>query len=66
MGTTFKTKTTLREERRPPENPDAPGEPYDSVFAEAGVANRGRQEHNEYVCFDRKRVYPEHIVWYKL
>ena len=36
----------------------------DSIFAEAGVANKGKQQDNEYIVFRPCQVYPEYIVWY--
>lgn len=34
----------------------------DSVVANPGVANSGRQHHQEFVVFDRGQVYPEFII----
>ena len=76
MGSAFMTNRLHTNERRPPPNPAfrggaAPGRaqgvtgtPHDSIMAENGVANGGRQVHNEYVVFQPGQVYPEFIVWY--
>ena len=57
-------KAGHNDERRPPDNPSTPGQPYDSIFAEQGVGNHGTQQHNEYVVFHGQQCYPEYIVWY--
>jgi hypothetical protein len=73
MGWPFCTNTTHNDSvRRPPDNlngrvyDSATGHyfvpPYDSIFAQSGVANDGRQEHNEYVVFNREQVFPEYLV----
>ena len=64
MGSVHKTTVTHRNARRPVDNAATPGAPYDSIFAETGVANGGRQTHNEFVVFRHDQVYPEYIVWY--
>jgi hypothetical protein len=64
MGSAFKTAQTHQNLRRPEDNPATPGAPFDSIFAETGVANRGHQAHNEFVVFRHDQVYPEYIVWY--
>ena len=64
MGFAFKTPRVHKGERRPPNNSATPGAPFDSIFAEAGVANGGKQLHNEYVVFRHDQVYPEYIIWY--
>ena len=48
--------------RRPTSNDANDGKPFDSVFAESGVAHGGTQRHNEYVVFDKWQVYPEYLV----
>ncbi len=53
------TAKSHKNERRPPEN-------YDSIFARHEIANDRQQHHNEYVVFDRRQVYPEYIVRYKV
>ena len=46
MGSAYKTAQQHRGLRRPRDNPGTPGAPFDSIFAETGVANGGRQLHN--------------------
>jgi hypothetical protein len=62
MGSPYCTTTLHHNQRRPPDNADTPGRPFDSIFAEKGIANGGQQHHNEYVVFNRDQVYPEYIV----
>jgi len=38
---------------------------FDRVFAQAGQANSGGQQHNEYVVYKDHQVYPEFIVQFK-
>ena len=64
MGFAFKTARVHKGERRPANNPATPGAPFDSIFAEVGVANGGKQLHNEYAVFRHDQVYPEYIIWY--
>jgi hypothetical protein len=64
MGSPYCTATSHKRLLLPPENPATPGRPFDSIFAEHGIANGGQQHHNEYVVFDRHQVYPEYIVQY--
>ena len=66
MGIPFCTSTQHKNARRAPDNPGTPGRPFDSIFAEGGVANAGDQRHNEYVVFDRLQVYPEYVVHYRV
>ena len=65
MGEAHMTKTT-HSDRRPPINPAAgqKGRTFDSIFAQKGVANDGKQFHNEYVVFKSDQCYPEFIVYY--
>eukprot|EP00961_Rhodomonas_salina_P125928 1696749-Rhodomonas_salina.1 len=51
--------------RRPDQNEDT-NRPYDSIFAQKGVANQGDQKHNEYVVFESTQVYPEYLVQFTL
>lgn len=55
IGDWYSTKTTRKEERRPPEKEDGSRQLYDSVFAE--------RYHNEYVVYDGAQVYPEYFIW---
>jgi hypothetical protein len=64
MGSPYCTSTSHRHQRRPPDNAATPGRPFDSIFAQKGIAHGGEQIHNEYVVFDRYQVYPEYIVRY--
>ena len=76
MGSAFLTTKSHNNERRPPANPafgstggaaqgrGVSGTPHDSIMAESGVANGGRQVNNEYVVFHPAQAYPEFIVWY--
>jgi hypothetical protein len=66
VGAPYRTNTTHLNLRRPEENPATPGKPYDSIFAETGVAQAGGQVHNEYVIFNGNQVLPEYIIWYKI
>ena len=66
MGSAFQTDDIHRSQRRPPLNPNTPGMPYDSIFAETGIARSGAQVHNEYVVFTPGQVYPEFVIWFKL
>lgn len=68
MGASFCTHGRHINERRPPANPSDPrgvGIPFDSIFAESGVARQGEQLHNEFVCFRDYQIYPEYIVYFK-
>ena len=50
MGAAFLTRASHKNERRPPTNPESKcGSPYDSIFAQSGVANCQKQIHNEYL-----------------
>ena len=51
---------------QPPDDPERPGAPYDTIFAENGVANDGRQIHNEYAVFRPEHAYPELILYYRV
>jgi hypothetical protein len=50
--------------RKPQDNPDTPGRAYDSVFAEAGVANRQSQNHNECIVYHGEQAYAEYVIYY--
>jgi hypothetical protein len=62
MGWPHCTTESHAGSRRPNSNAANDGKPFDSIFAESGVANGGAQRHNEYVVFDRWQVYPEYLV----
>jgi hypothetical protein len=66
MGSPHMTNRRHSGERRPPDNPAfaQSGIPHDSIMAEGGVSNGGRQINNEYVVFHPGQAYPEYIVWY--
>jgi hypothetical protein len=64
MGSAYRTTQTHMDLRRPPDNPATPGAPFDSIFAETGVARAGQQAHNEFVVFRHDQIYPEYIIWY--
>jgi hypothetical protein len=64
MGSPYCTSMLHNQPRRPPDNAATPGRPFDSIFAQHGIANGGQQHHNEYVVFDRQQVYPKFIVRY--
>jgi hypothetical protein len=51
-------------DRRAPKNPATSGRPFDSVFGQAGVGNRGKQVHSEFVLFEGDQAYPEYLVYY--
>jgi hypothetical protein len=71
MGCPYRTNRTHIGLSRPGKpyleqnNPQTRGQPWDSIFAEVGVANRGSQAHNEYVVYLKDQAYPQYIVWYK-
>lgn len=62
LGIPYYIKTGRKGERRPPPYPDIPGRLYDSVIANEGVANGGKQYHREFVVYDRRQTYPEFEV----
>jgi hypothetical protein len=66
MGLPYCTSTLHNQQRRPQQYHawSAYRWPFDSIFAQHGIANGGQQQHNEYVVFDRQQVYPEFIVRY--
>eukprot|EP01048_Picozoa_sp_COSAG05_P006301 COSAG05_NODE_404_length_10192_cov_3.830377_4_plen_327_part_00 len=79
MGSAFRATGEMVGIRRPPPNPalsggggggssaqgrGVSGTPHDSILAESGVANNGRQGHNEYIVFHPGQAYPEFIVWF--
>mmetsp|Transcript_37746 Transcript_37746/g.94609 ORF Transcript_37746/g.94609 Transcript_37746/m.94609 type:complete len:461 (-) Transcript_37746:262-1644(-) len=66
MGWPFRTKSQHGQQRIPPDNTATPGRPFDSIFAEKGVAHGGQQQHNEYVVFNSAQAYPEYLVHFKL
>ena len=66
MGIPYCTAAQHGNARRAPDNPATPGRPFDSIFAEHGIANSGKQHHNEFVVFDMSQVYPEFIVRYRV
>ena len=66
MGWPYCTKESHVKDRRAPNNPAFDGKPFDSIFAESGVANGGRQQHNEFVIFDKWQVYPEFLVQFAI
>ena len=54
---------------QPPADPARPGAPYDTIFAENGVAPGpagGGQIHNEYAVFRPEHAYPELILYYRV
>ena len=54
---------------QPPDDPERPGAPYDTIFAENGVAPGpagGGQIHNEYAVFRPEHAYPELILYYRV
>ena len=64
MGSPHPTTGTHAGQRRPPMNSATPNLPFDSIFARRLIANSRQQQHNEYVVFDCRQVYPEYIVQY--
>jgi hypothetical protein len=63
-GAPYLTATTHQGDRRPPPNAANHNLPFDSIFAEMGVADGGKQQHNEVVVFNGQQVYPELLVHY--
>jgi hypothetical protein len=43
MGSPYSTSTLHNGQRRPPDNAATPGRPFDSIFAQHGIANGGQQ-----------------------
>ena len=66
MGLPYCAASLHKNARRAPDNPETPGRPFDSVFAEAGVIANGDKSHNEYVIYDQSQVYPEYVVHYRV
>eukprot|EP01047_Picozoa_sp_COSAG01_P037637 COSAG01_NODE_3005_length_6731_cov_34.287394_3_plen_620_part_00 len=66
MGVPYHTKKMHKNERRPPDNAATPGRPFDSIFAATGVANGGKQKHNEFVVFSSAQVSPEFLIYYTI
>jgi hypothetical protein len=71
MGAAYRTRRTHQGLRRPPDNRDTPGAPFDQQprHPEARVAHVGAQTHNEFVVFHYDQVYREYyryIVWYTI
>ncbi len=54
MGWPYCTKSTHQNQRRPPNN--GYGRPFDSIFAQSGVAHSGGQMHHEFVTYDHMQV----------
>eukprot|EP00928_Gymnodinium_smaydae_P073726 TRINITY_DN56879_c0_g1_i1.p1 TRINITY_DN56879_c0_g1~~TRINITY_DN56879_c0_g1_i1.p1 ORF type:complete len:511 (+),score=53.97 TRINITY_DN56879_c0_g1_i1:182-1534(+) len=48
--------------RRPPPFSEKSGKLYDSVIANVGQANKGRQFHREFVVYDRRQTYAEFLI----
>ena len=61
---TTRLASVSQNQRRPPNNDNMAGAPFDSIFAQKGVANGGGQLHNEFVVFRGMQVFPEFLVWY--
>ena len=66
LGAVHYTEQRLVSWRRPPVMPGTGGLLFDSVVANSGVANDGRQFHREYIVYDRTQVYPEYLVTVKM
>jgi serine/threonine protein kinase len=64
MGWPCLITTGNKSKRRPPSNPATPGRPFDSIFAETGVALGGQQQHHEFVVFHSNQAYAEFLVYY--
>ncbi len=56
MGWPYLTKTSHSNTTRPPDNAATPGRPFDSIFAQSGVARAGQQVHHEFVMFEQHQV----------
>lgn len=68
LGDPFFTKGPMRGERRPPLRAGT-HYVYDSIVAEVNIPNgrqggQGRQEHREFVLFDRMQAYPELVIFF--
>jgi len=62
LGLSCYVRDSMKGARRPPPDPGSGGRLCDSVIANAGVANGGRQVHREFVVYDRRQAYPEFEV----
>jgi hypothetical protein len=59
MGAPHCTKSPHKTERRPPDNPQTPGRPFDSIFAKTGAVRTPSghvQAHHEYIVFSSAQV----------
>lgn len=59
LGVPFYVPNSMKGSRRPPKISGCEGRLHDSVIANAGVANGGKQVHREFVIYDRRQAYPE-------
>ena len=62
MGLAYKTKIALPKATEPIFG----GKTFDSVFAGEGASNNGKQEHNEFVTYEKDQVYPEYLVYVRV
>lgn len=69
VGNPFFPKDRLIGRTRPPckedhecVDPNCNHHQFDSVVADQGIANRGRQNHEEVVIFNPNQVYPTHVI----
>ncbi len=64
MGWPYLTADKLLGHRKPPDNSAILGRTFDSVFAEAGVAHSGTQQHNECIVYHGEQAYAEYLIYY--
>lgn len=62
LGVPYYPRSGMLGARRPPAHPKCPGKLCDSVIANVGVANHGKQFHREFIIYDRRQAYPEYEV----
>lgn len=65
LGDPHYTQQQMTQVRRPPDRRGSSGLLYDAVVANSGAmagARSGRQEHREFIVYDRTQVYPEFLV----
>ena len=56
MGWPYCTKKLHKNARKPPDNPETPGRPFDSIFAEDIKVDGQKNVHHEYIVFSSSQV----------
>ncbi len=52
--------------RRPPDNSETPGKPFDSIFVKNGRTKNQKEPHHEYVVFSSAQVSVHYTIKYRL